>query len=236
MSTQYLSLDWRNAPTASEIKDRILKLLTRLDAERQLPLRQGQTRAAHTVKLVEEIGNGKSPMVLRKDVYVVRKVSQAQHKYWARFVSMATYVVSLLMQKQQVKMRFLEYKQLKPDDGMTLAQARSILSDLAVTIGVHPLALGAVPEGTGKIKLPLSASMSCTMVTNVSSQQAEGNENVVKLAAGSTNTIEPCMKTLKVLKVKKRVIQAVVVVEHRNITPFLARHGNLVERAIFVLV
>ncbi len=109
MASRWISLDWRKAPSASETINRIHRLLSDLDANSQVIIRLSETRAATSISLAQL--PGKSPMVLRKDTSTLRK-GAGQVLYWSRLFSMAVTISELLMDKQQVMARFVEYKEV----------------------------------------------------------------------------------------------------------------------------
>ena len=50
---------------------------------------------------------------------------------------------------------------------MTLDQVKRILYDIALTIEVHPLALGVLTEDNGKFHLPAGVTISATIISSV---------------------------------------------------------------------
>ena len=107
MTQTYVSLDWRRAPSASDSIGRIQRLLTELDANDRVRVRCSNTRGQ--VSLVER--DGFPPVLLRKSTTTLRK-GKSQMTYWARIISMAVTITELLMDKQQVMSRFVEYKEV----------------------------------------------------------------------------------------------------------------------------
>lgn len=61
--------------------------------------------------IIQRIANNECLQVLRRDVTTLRKY-KGQVLYWARIYSMAVTISELLMQKQQVMARFIEYKEV----------------------------------------------------------------------------------------------------------------------------
>ena len=108
--SQYLSLDWRQAPTTSETVGRIQRFLTDLDATNKARIRLSDTRGKSPIGLVER--DGSPPMILRTDAKTTRR-AKGQVVYWARFYSMAMTICGLLMDRQQVMARFVEYKEVR---------------------------------------------------------------------------------------------------------------------------
>ena len=107
MNQEYMSLDWRRAPSASESIGRIQRFLTEADAQGGARVRGSSARGQ--VSLVER--NGSPPVLLRVGSTSMRR-GKAQVLYWARMISMALTITELLMDKQQVMARFVEYKEV----------------------------------------------------------------------------------------------------------------------------
>ena len=107
MSQTYVSLDWRRAPSASESIGRIQRFLTEADAKGGARVRGSDSRGQ--VSLVERAGL--PPVLLRAETTSMRK-GKGQALYWARMFSMALTISELLMDKQQVMARFVEYKEV----------------------------------------------------------------------------------------------------------------------------
>lgn len=107
MSSGYLTLDWRRAPSASASIGRIQRLLTEFDAKGGARIRGSDWRGQ--VSLVER--DGLPPVLLRSEATSMRK-GKGQAPYWPRMYSMALTIAELLMDKQQVMARFVEYKEV----------------------------------------------------------------------------------------------------------------------------
>ncbi len=107
MTQTYVSLDWRRAPSASESIGRIQRFLTGLDAKQGARIRGSDSRGQ--VSLVKR--DGLPPILLRTEATSMRK-GKGQLLYWARMFSMALTITELLMDKQQVMARFVEYKEV----------------------------------------------------------------------------------------------------------------------------
>ena len=107
MNQRYVSLDWRRAPSASGSIGRIQRFLTEADAKGGARVRGSDSRGQ--VSLVER--DGLPPVLLRAETTSMRK-GKGQALYWARMFSMALTITELLMDKQQVMARFVEYKEV----------------------------------------------------------------------------------------------------------------------------
>lgn len=139
---------------------------------------------------------------------------------------------------------------------MTMAAARRALIDLALSIEVHPLALGVAPEGEGQVVLPNDFSIEVTLVNNVIMYNdclAEAGKmgmlaEVKTFQPSRTAHIPPLIKDLRVVgrrsKKGKEVqrggkrLDAVVVVEHRNLKDVVTgeQMGTVGENVIIVMV
>lgn len=125
---------------------------------------------------------------------------------------------------------------------MTMAQARRILYDLALTIDVHPLALGVIPESTGQVYLPKSVYIDTIVISDIIAYKNEASKSAVferktRFDQDKTENIPPLIKSLEVGMVKKKgLIRAVVVVEHRNLKKVLTNNEFIVGNIILVMV
>ena len=114
-----------------------------------------------------------------------------------------------------------------PNTAMTLARVQKIIIDLALTIEVHPLALGVLAEDRGKFYLPEGISISATIISNViaysrAERSAEfAKEKTFKHEQGSATEIPQLVEKLKVRSHGKRGARAVIVTEHANLSSLL---------------
>ena len=69
----------------------------------------------------------------------------------------------------------LTYRWSNIEDKMLAAVARKILNDLALTIDVHPLCFGVVPENKGQLSLPAGVAIDGTVIENIICWNKEGN-------------------------------------------------------------
>ena len=110
-----------------------------------------------------------------------------------------------------------------------MAQVKKQIKDIAVTIDVHPWALGIKPEGTGQITVPPSITIQARCVTNMHSYRNRDLEGAPRKgkytqitefrASEPAKTIPALIESLKVRPKKgsKVPCRTVVVVEHRNL-------------------
>ena len=99
---------------------------------------------------------------------------------------------------------------------MTLDQVKRILYDLALTIQVHPLALGVLTEDSGRFYLPDGVIIEATIIRNViayhkSSESAEYRARQVTKASynnhtGNVKNIPQLVEKLKVSDIRLHFI------------------------------
>lgn len=110
---------------------------------------------------------------------------------------------------------------------MTLDQVKRILTDLALTIKVHPLALGVLAEDRGKFYLPDGVLIDATIISNViSHHKTNGSgeftkKKTFKHEQGTAMTIPQLVEKLMVRIQNKRSVRAVIVTEHANLSTLL---------------
>ena len=122
---------------------------------------------------------------------------------------------------------------------MTMAQTRRILYDLALTIEVHPIALGVIPESNGQVTMPELVRIEATIVTDIiryHQQDTKVGDFTGKRVFEPSQTayIPPLLRDLRV--VGKGKPRAVVVVEHRNLKMVLTQHDFAVSKVILIMV
>lgn len=85
--------------------------------------------------------------------------------------------------------------QVEPKSGMTLNRVRQIMTDLALTIKVHPSALGVLGEASGKFAVLHLVEIRATAVTNAVAYldrgevPAEDYQQIMTLQAGVAHSI-----------------------------------------------
>lgn len=110
---------------------------------------------------------------------------------------------------------------------MTLDQVKRILTDLALSIKVHPLALGVLTEDKGKFHLPEGIFIDATIISNIiAHNKANGSaefakKKVFKHEQGTATTIPQLVEKLKVRILNKRSVRAVIITEHANLSSLL---------------
>ena len=125
-----------------------------------------------------------------------------------------------------------------------MAQTRRILYDLALTIEVHPIALGVIPESNGQVTMPEHVGIEATIVTDIIRYHQEDSkvgEFTAKriFTPGQTAYNTPLLRDLKIIgkgKQGKAKPRAVVVVEHRNLKMVLTHHDFADGKVILIMV
>ncbi|KAF6227531.1 hypothetical protein HO173_012170 [Letharia columbiana] len=225
MSNNYLSLDWRNGPPPKEIVHRLEQVFTDVDDETKsgTTLRLSQSTAKKAYSVVEKNGH---PIVMRHD-NSSHKAYNGQVKFWSEAYTIAVSLVDMQAQEQMLKIRFIQYREVFPNTSMTLDQVKRILTDLALTIKVHPLALGFLAEDRGKFYLPEGTLIDATVVSNIiayhkADVSAEfAKKKTFKHEQGSSTSIPQLVERLKVRIQNKRSVRAVIITEHANLSSLL---------------
>ena len=127
---------------------------------------------------------------------------------------------------------------------MTMAQTRRILYDLALTVEVHPMALGVIPESNGQVTLPEQIKIEATVVTDIIRYHQEDTKEGEFVGRrvfepSQTADIPPLVRDLRIVgkgKKGKAKPRAVVVVEHRNLKMVLTHHDFADGKIILIMV
>ena len=127
---------------------------------------------------------------------------------------------------------------------MRLERVKRLILDLTLTIGVHPVALGVKAEPSGQVSIPTSCRIEAELVTNVFSyinrEKTPGQEyrREERMKAGVHTIPEPVLS----LKVKMTMnvdppgrVDAVIVVEHRNLSEILLKESFALDNVIIVM-
>ena len=124
-----------------------------------------------------------------------------------------------------------------------MRQSKQVLYDLALTIEVHPLALGVIPESNGQVAMLDGVFLTATIITDIIGYHSETPplpryEKRTRFDAGQTRAIPPLVKDLKVVTEKKKKVQlgAVLVVEHRNLKKVMTDNDYVSGSVILVMV
>ncbi|KAL9577322.1 MAG: hypothetical protein Q9212_006439 [Teloschistes hypoglaucus] len=237
----FIQLDWRNAPKTSTVKDRISKLLQDLDQNGEALMTIGTSNAGGAVVLhIDEDGVAG---IRRRNNPTKRKFDSNIDYFFQLFVLCRVFIL-MQSRRNPVKARSIAYNAVEPKSGMTLERVRQIMNDLALTIKVHPSALGIVGEASGKLVLPSLVEIRATCVTNADRDElpAASYQQIMTLQAKAVYSIPDLVLDLQVVskakgkgeKRKMGKVDAVVVVEHRNMVLDVLGGNRLIEDVIFV--
>ena len=267
-------LDWRTAPTPVEIRERLWKVLNRLDYEgiinvvmssgvagRQYARRKtGDTTITKVnrgaqLELFDADGNTVEEEDAQSDtsrgwVYrlrtCVKRCGGRDTEYLCKFITVAK-ETALIIEKFDPELRRGAGYDMD-NEAFDKNQALNIFTDLALTIGVHPAALGISPASTGECFLPKGYFLQVTTCTNVfeynRDRHLQQNSGLRTAKKFDSYSIDPMIHSLKLRHDKTfseaHRIRAVVVIEHRNLRETM---GNLVRKEtadwrglLFVLV
>ena len=267
-------LDWRTAPTPVEIRERLWKVLNRLDYEGIINVvmssgvagrqnarpKTGDTTTIRVnrgaqLELFDADGNtvqeddGQSG-ICRGWVYHLvtssKRLNGRDTDYLCKFIRVAK-KAALLIEKFNPELRRGAGYDMD-NEALDKNQALNIFADLALTIGVHPAALGISSASTGEYFLPKGYYLQVTICTNVfeynRDRHLQNNSGLRTAKRLDSCGIDPMIHSLKLQHDKTfsevHRIRAVVVIEHRNLRETM---GNLVRREtadwrglLFVLV
>ena len=113
-----------------------------------------------------------------------------------------------------------------------MTQVRKNIKDLAVTIGVHPWALGVIPEGNGKISVPREVSITINVVENMRLYRDRNvvggtptdhllQKTSIRIQAGAV-VIPPLIESITVAVNARAPVRAVLVIEHQNLKQLMS--------------
>lgn len=218
-----IDLNWRNAPKSMENVTSIRRLFADIDSKPSVNLRLGSTTKADAVTL--EKTNGVL-MLVRHDILSLRGTKKLAG-YWTNFVRTATLLNDMAVSKQALKTRFIQYREADPH--AKLEVVKRIMYDIALTLQVHPTALGIQQQESGIIRLPHSIGVDNVIVNDVFRYIDRQRTGVVKKdlvpgtkAARQNGEFAIPSPVLDInLKMAGGKIDAVVVVEHKNLSNML---------------
>ena len=189
-------------------------------------------------------GNGQDCMCVRYDkVHSQGWTAKRDKNYWAKWFLVLEDTVIRLSNFTSESQRLTGYK--VSGHNFPQKSAHKILIDLALTIGVHPAALGSIAAAGGRIMAPKKLELKLEVVVDILHWLTLRNEpdpkkefrltEVFKVRSDWSEIppliLNVCMKTTS--------IDAVVVAEHRNLQSVLSHYKKLnrgLDGVIFVLV
>ncbi|KAI4202662.1 MAG: hypothetical protein LQ350_002455 [Teloschistes chrysophthalmus] len=239
MSRAIVDLNWRDSKSKREILEGIGRLFAEADAQGEVPMINSQVSAKSIIKL-ELVNN--VLMVTREDR--TRKVAN-QHEYWARLLELATCLYNMQVEEQSIGSHFIEYRDVDPAREETMPTVKRRMLDLALITGSPPVALGVKYSEGGQLNIPEGTTIELIIISNTFKFN-ERYRNFKKLP-------KDCFETRKLgvgprgipfgaysLKVRVarstgRRIDAVIVVEHRNIAGVITEHDYALKDVLVVM-
>ncbi|KAL9595376.1 MAG: hypothetical protein Q9219_006478 [cf. Caloplaca sp. 3 TL-2023] len=237
MSSATLHLNWRESSDSRQILDAIERLFAGADREGKADLVFSQSKAKGIIQLqlVDNVF-----MVTRQGR--TRRVDN-QIGYWKKLMEVACNLYNMQVDKQALKSRFIQYRDVEPENQESLPAVKSKTLDVALTIGSHPASLGIMYEANGKIHIPQGVTIEITRVNDVfkynnrdRGKDPTGGCQTVKMPFGE-HTIPRSVLGLKV-QYPTNVginINAVVVVEHRNLAGIIIQHDFALQDVLVVM-
>ncbi|KAL8756500.1 MAG: hypothetical protein Q9184_004482 [Pyrenodesmia sp. 2 TL-2023] len=148
--------------------------------------------------------------------------------------------------RQPLKSRFIEYKEVYPGMPGSLPAIKRKMLDLALTVGVHPAALGIMYEESGKVGLPNGVTIHANQVADIfnfndrdktrSKLPADSCKTRV-ITTGGEKAIPRSVIDMKATWSTQHVkINAVIVVEHRNLAGIITQHDFAMKDVLVVMV
>ena len=129
------------------------------------------------------------------------------------------------------------------NSGISKASALRIANDLAITIGVHPMALGLESETRGQVHVPEGVAIHYVEITNIIAWKRDRDADDVKQYMldrryrHGRSEIAPAVLSLKVHSKRRDDVRVVIVVEQRCMKKQLTdESGTGIEKALIVLV
>lgn len=247
-----IQLDWRVAP---DVETMLFKLYTLFvnagdttSAKVNTQLSDSRAKGAQQLVSVDENGkpdeNGDRTMFVRYEKTFRRGWTSKRDKtYWAKWFLVLQDTVVRLSNFTSESQRLTGYMVMRHN--FQQQEARKILLDIALTIGVHPSALGSTAAAGGLIIAPRKLGLKLVVVADIlqwlTLRDVPDPGNALKLT--ETLRVDNSWVDLPPLvlemQTKRKKIDAVVVAEHRNIECLLSSYRIVnrgLDRVYFVLV
>ncbi|KAL8933315.1 MAG: hypothetical protein Q9211_005849 [Gyalolechia sp. 1 TL-2023] len=217
-----LDLNWRNGPKSTDIITDIRRFFTDIDSRPTVNLRLGYSTKADAVQLQENNG---VLMLTRQNNTSPRSTKNAQ--YWARFVKTATLLNNMVVDKQALKTRFIQYRETRRHEKLDIV--KRLMYDIAMTLQIHPTTFGIQQQESGMLKTPQGISLENEVVSDIfayndrqrtvlkKKQKIPGTRSIRLRGEKSI----PCLVLDVNVKMAGGKVDAVVVVEHKNLSSIL---------------
>lgn len=131
---------------------------------------------------------------------------------------------------------------VEPRFNLKLEQIKRIMLDLALTLKIHPIALGVKGEPSGQVFVPDGVFVHATRIVNIFDYNNRDRSASIKNASFARlekltglNSIPDPGSELRLVIQPKQQLDAVIVVEHRNLDEIVVREDLAVKNVIFVM-
>ena len=235
VTSDILMLDWRQAPTPRDIITRIQRVLTDLDAdsEANMVLSTSQNRftdaawllpAVDLIEMSDNPAGTEAPQCWQFNRFIRKKVAtRAQdEQYLVQLAAIVLRLVSVINHGQSNMQRQFNY--IVGKGGIRLARIEELVTDLALTIEVHPTALVVHSDTTGLMSVPQDWTLHIDEVVEIFAYLAKDKKrnksgiSVRSYSGNQTHRIPPLISKMRLKATSPGVasIRAVFVTEHCN--------------------
>lgn len=213
----YFQLNWRDMPRIRAMQTTLVDILTNVDSSDRGELEVCLVNSKKTKSFVDPTVSGlPSKMWLQSRETATRTLeNDKQAEYIAKFYIIARFISRKMDARLPSTNRAVGYrlvsKLMKQD---TISR---MIKDLALTMNVHPYALGIVPENKGRVYVPDGVIVKTRTVGNILAYaENKGSHVLLDLQGGETREVPRLIHSLQIVKPEK--IRAVIVCEHRSMS------------------
>ena len=251
-----LNVTWRTLHTQPEILEALHSLLTSIDKSHSLLKEVSETRArgAYRTLPVPNHRGTSDPMIVRLNspsrksmeknpVGPLQYASLASadvsylQKYFGQFMVIICHIVRLVDRQEHEKLRATHFSL-----GIPTAQLKKWITDIALTINMHPATFGFESESDGVLFVGADVRLRIYRAVNLFLYAAHVKET--RPDPKSKGTLEAVtLKTdnlipLRIIRMDKCVakIRVVLVIEHRNLGKGLQWMQDNLKDAVIVMV
>lgn len=219
--TEYVHYDWRDPPTREGLLHRIDEFMQHHDAySHLLVVSSSGVKGKSRVKAADSGFAGN--MWLQEKIFTKRTNTSSVNErvtegslYCARMGVLCFHIVRKIDAKKLDFSRAWGYQLVS--DMFSKHQIKTMMKDLALSLGVHPYVFGVVPESQGRVYVPQGTRIDLYVVNNVFEYMDNKTKSKVTLAAGNHYEIPKLVERLKVISEPSKGLRAVVVCEQRGI-------------------
>ncbi|KAK5095505.1 hypothetical protein LTS08_008148 [Lithohypha guttulata] len=227
---EFVELDWRRssfeAVSNRDLSASLSKLIFDLDQSGCLPIVPSRCQNQKFVRTHKD-EDGR-PVMWRYKRFVrkkhlqtdIRMIKKPQTKYTAWATDMIILIQTKVMSHIVYERRHFFYEVQQKAFGLKNEVVKEIFDDIALTIGVHPFRLGAIPEARSQIFVPEQCQLTLKVVGNIFDYYDKGTLSTVMVNRGRKQPLPVMIESLEVSQ--ETSVRAVVVTEHRNLTSALS--------------